>query len=181
MPAGDMTEFVRQARDGRVDAFAALVERYTPPMYRLAAAMAGPEDGRDAVQEAFVIAWRELPRLRKPEMFEAWLRRIVVNRTRNIMRARRRRPSLSLDADGGAAFQLSTDRDFRDAVDARQALDGPFEALSADERVILVLHYGAGYTLADVAETTDTRIGTVKSRLHSALRRLRHAIGEDLR
>lgn len=181
MPAGNLTEFVRQARDGRADAFEALVERFTPPMYRLAAAMAGPEDGRDAVQEAFVSAWRELPRLRKPEMFEAWLRRIVVNRTRNIMRARRRRPSLSLDADGGAAFELSTDRDFRDAVDARQALDGPFEALSADERVILVLHYGAGYTLADVADATDTRIGTVKSRLHSALRRLRHAIGEDLR
>jgi RNA polymerase sigma-70 factor (ECF subfamily) len=143
--------------------------------------MAGPEDARDAVQDAFVSAWRELPRLRKPEVFEAWLRRIVVNRTRNVMRARRRRPGLSLDADGAAAYELASGRDFRDAVDARQMLDGAFAALTADERTVVILHYGAGYTLSDVADATDTRLGTVKSRLHSALRRLHTAIGEDVR
>jgi RNA polymerase sigma-70 factor, ECF subfamily len=174
-------EIVRLAREGHTDAFEVLVERYTPAMYRLAAAMAGPDDARDAVQDAFVSAWRELPKLRRPEVFEPWLRRIVVNRTRNVMRARRRRPAISLDASGEAGYDLSLRRDFRDAVDARQALDGAFNSLTADERAIVVLHYGAGYTLSDVADVTDTRLGTVKSRLHSALRRLHKVIGEDAR
>ncbi len=172
-------EIVRLAREGHTDAFEALVERYTPAMYRLAAAMAGPDDARDAVQDAFVSAWRELPKLRRPEVFEPWLRRIVVNRTRNVMRARRRRPAISLDASSETAYDLPERRDFRDAVDARQALDGAFNALTADERAVVVLHYGAGYSLSHVADVTDTRLGTVKSRLHSALRRLHRVIGED--
>lgn len=180
LPAATI-EIVRLAREGRTDAFEALVERYTPAMYRLAAAMAGPADARDAVQDAFVSAWRELPRLQKPELFEAWLRRIVVNRTRNVIRARRRRPGISLDASDEAAYDLPHGRDFRDAVDARQALDGAFAALTAEQRAVVVMHYGAGYTLSEVADATDTRIGTVKSRLHSALRRLRRVLGEDAR
>lgn len=176
---GELAALVREAQGGRTEAFEVLVERYAPAMFRLAAAIAGPEDGRDIAQEAFVAAWRDLPRLRKVETFEAWLRRIVVNRSRNAIRSRKRRPAVSLEASNAAAYNVASTGDFRDGVHARQALDGAFDRLPGDQRVVLALHYGAGYSLSEVADATDTAVGTVKSRLNAALRHLRRVIPEE--
>lgn len=74
-----------------------LVEQHATQLHRLAAAIVGPADARDLTQEAFVAAWTDLPRLRNPNAFGPWLRRICVNRCRNWLR--RRRASVSLEAD----------------------------------------------------------------------------------
>lgn len=176
-----LTELVRLAQGGRREAFDGLVERYVPEMFRLAAAIAGPEDGRDAAQDAFVAAWRDLPRLRDPEKFEGWLRRIVVHRSQNAIRSRKRRPAVSLEASNAAAYHVPAGGDFRERVHARQALDGAFHALNAEQRAVVALHYGAGYSLSEVAVVTETRLGTVKSRLNAALGHLRRAVPEDAR
>ena len=172
-----MDEAVREARDGRAGAFELLLERHGPAMYRLAKAIVGPDDARDVAQESFVAAWRELPRLRDVERFEPWLRRIVINRSRNALRARGRRPSQPLD--GMAARAEADTADFRDAVHHRHELDAAFEGLSADHRAALVLHYGADLSISQTAEAMGVAVGTAKSRLNTALRHMRAAMEGD--
>jgi RNA polymerase sigma-70 factor (ECF subfamily) len=174
----EMDDTVREARDGAADAFGTLVHEYGPDMYRLAAAIVGPDDARDVVQESFVSAWRDLPRLRDVDRFEVWLRRIVVNRSRNALRSRRRRPTEAMEAMTGHEG-ASRIRDFRDAVDARQSLHAAFGALTGDQRAAVALHYGAELSIRETAEALGVAVGTAKSRLNGALRRLRAAMEDD--
>ena len=169
-----LREVVEEARRGRADAFEMLVEHFGPEMYRLATGIVGPDDARDVAQEAFITAWRDLPRLRNTDRFAPWLRRIVVSRCRNQLRSRKRRPTASLEVPEARA--LSSGRDFREAVHARQALDGTFARLSADQRAVLALHYGGDLSIREAAEAMDVSVGTAKSRLNSALAGLRRAM-----
>lgn len=170
-----MREIVREAQAGRTEAFEVLVKHFGPQMYRLASAIVGRDDARDVAQETFIAAWRDLPRLREPDRFEPWLRRIVVNRSRNLLRGRQRRPALSLDQPG-PADHLAEAGDFREAAHARQALDGAFAELPADQRAVIVLHYAADLSIREAAESMGVAVGTAKSRLNAALRRLRAAV-----
>lgn len=170
-----MRDVIRQAQAGRAEAFEVLVEHFGPKVYRLASAIVGRDDAHDVAQETFIAAWRELPRLREPDRFEPWLRRILINRSRNALRARQRRPAASLDLPG-AADGLAGQVDFRDAAHARQALDGAFVGLSADQRAVIALHYGSDLSIRDAAESMGVAVGTAKSRLNSALRRMRTAV-----
>ena len=154
-----------------------LVDRHSAEIYRLASAIVGEFDARDVTQEAFVQAWTKLPRLRDADSFAPWLRRICVNRCRNWLRSSRRRPATSLDADDGLAATLADPgRDFRGAVEARAVLEPAFERLSADQRVVLALHYSMGYSIADTAEALGVGVGTAKSRLNAGLNVLRRAV-----
>lgn len=172
MWSSGVDEIVREARDGRAEAFEALVQHYGSDMYRLAAAIVGPDDARDVAQDSFVAAWRDLPRLRQVERFEVWLRRIVINRSRNALRARRRRPSEPLEGMT-VAETASRAPDFREAIHARQTLDVAFAGLSADHRAAVVLHYGADLSIRETADAMGVAVGTAKSRLNGALRRMR--------
>jgi len=171
-------EIVRQARDGRADAFESLVQHHGPAMYRLAAAIVGPEDARDVAQEAFVAAWRDLPNLRQVERFEVWVRRIVINRSRNALRSRGRRPTQRLEAMT-VGETASPDPDFRDAIHSRDALGAAFEGLSADHRAAVVLHYGSELSIRETAEAMGVAVGTAKSRLNAALGRMRAVMEGD--
>ena len=173
-----MDEVVRRAREGRADAFESLVEHYGPSIYRLAAAIVGSDEARDVAQESFVAAWRDLPNLRQVDRFEVWLRRIVINRSRNALRSRGRRPSGPLEAMT-VAQTASPQPDFRDAIHTRDSLDAAFEGLSADHRAAVVLHYGADLSIRDTAEAMGVAVGTAKSRLNAALGRMRAAMEGD--
>ena len=158
-----------------------LVERHAAEIYRLAAAIVGEADARDVAQETFVAAWQQLPRLREPGSFGAWMRRTCVNRSRNWLRSRQRRGHpASLAADEGLSGQLA-DRggDFRGAVEARAVLEPAFDRLSADQRAVLALHYAMGYSIAEAAHALGVRVGTAKSRLNAGLAKLRTAIAPD--
>ncbi len=173
-----MDEVVRQARDGRADAFESRVEHHGSEMSRLAAAIGGPDDARDVAQEAFVAAWRDLPNLRQVDRFEVWVRRIVINRSRNALRSRGRRPTQTLEGTT-VGETASPDPDFRDAIDSRDALDAAFEGLSADHRVAVVLHYGAELSIRETADAMGVAVGTAKSRLNAALGRMRAVMEGD--
>ena len=158
-----------------------LVERHSTEIYRLAAAIVGPVDASDVTQEAFVVAWQRLPSLRKPDAFLAWARRICANRAKNWLRSREARgPHASLDADDGLAARLPDRRaDFRNAVDARATLAPTYQGLSDDQRAVLALHYGLGYSIAETADALGLRNGTAKSRLNAALEVMRDAVLAD--
>lgn len=162
---------------GDHDAFDELVARHGPWLYRLAGAIVGSADAADATQDALVLAWRELPSLRTPERFEPWLRRILVNRCRDIGRARGRR-----------VVEIPVERAFEDGapgvfeprgLDRSADLASAIARLPIEQRTVLALHYAADLSLRDVAATMVIPVGTAKSRLNAALAALRRQLGEE--
>lgn len=146
--------------------------RHMTDLYRMATAMVGAADARDVTQETLIAAWRELPRLRNPDRFVPWLRRILMNRCRNQLRSRSRRPTQNLLEDAP-----SHRSDLADA-DRRMAVEDALGVLPVAQRAVIVLHYLVGLPLREVAETLAIPEGTVKSRLSVALVALRGQLEE---
>lgn len=144
--------------------------------FRLAGLLLGnAADAEDATQEAMLRAWRSADSLRDPARVDAWLDGILVNICRDRLRRRKVVRFISL-ADGVAGpardqFQAVLDRD--EVVRAMRDLD-------ADQRIVVVLHYWGGLTLEGIADRLGWPVGTVKSRLHHALRRMRAALDVPL-
>ena len=131
----------------------------------------------DALQDALVIAWRDLRGLRDPDRFDAWVTRLVTNVCiTHVARERRRTVNLRvLPVDGPAA------PDDLLSIGHRDQLERGFRRLSPDERVVIVLHHYAGYGLAEIAEVLGVPAGTIRSRLHHAHRAMRAALDADAR
>ena len=147
--------------------------------YRLAGLLLGDAtEAEDATQEALLRAWKSIGSLRDAAGFGAWFDRILVNGCRDRLRRRRLIRFIPLDTDAGAEGRTATDP-FRSVHDRDEVL-GAMAALDADERLVVVLHYWADLTLQDVADRVGWPIGTVKSRLHHALERMRRRLGEGI-
>ncbi len=167
---------VERARRGDAEAFDMLVRAEMPAVYRRALAILGSEaDARDAAQETFISAWRELPRLRDPERFDAWFGRIGLNACRMALRHRGRVREIPAEA---ILAGLPTPDGSR-AVGERDALHRAFGRLPLDQRAILVLHHIEGRPLTEVAAVLDVPLGTVKSRLHAARAALERALAAE--
>jgi RNA polymerase sigma-70 factor (ECF subfamily) len=167
---------VERARDGDDAAFTELVDLDGDRCYAIAyRIMRDVERAQDAVQQAYLLAWRELPRLRDPERYSPWLQRLLVNACYEELRRHRRWSSrirsLPVDGPGGPDPMVS--------IDDRDALDRAFVRLTPEHRAVFVLHHHTGLPLADIAEIVGAPVGTVKSRLHHATRLLRAAIVAD--
>ncbi len=172
----DQRDFVERAQRGDHDAFAVLAGA---AVARLDAAarliLRDHELARDAVQEALVRCWRDLPTLRDVERFDAWLHRLLVNACFDLVRKRRRRPvEVELIPINGPSTA-----DFSAGVVDRDLLDRALRALEPDWRAIVVLHYFLGMPLPEVAGILGIPLGTAKSRLHRSLGVLRTSVGSD--
>ena len=172
----DQRELVERARRGDHDAFAVLAGAFVA---RLDAAarliLRDHELARDAVQEGFIAAWRNLPTLRDPDRFEAWLRRLVVRSCIDALRRRGRQPvEVELTPIHGPVIG-----DEASAVADRDLLDAALRRLEPELRAIVVLHYYLGLPLPDVAAALGIPTGTAKSRLHRSLVALRATIAPD--
>ncbi len=166
---------IERARRGDAEAFEVLVREGMPTVYRRALAILGSEaDARDAAQETFVAAWRELPRLREPERYDAWLARIALNACRMALRRRGRVREIEVPArfDPPAPDRVGG---IADADAVRRA----FRRLGVDQRSILVLHHVEGLPVARIAAVLDVPPGTVKSRLFGARAALERALAEE--
>jgi RNA polymerase sigma-70 factor (ECF subfamily) len=190
VPAID--HLVERAASGDGRAFDELTEAFLAPSLRLAQAILRSEaDARDAVQDAFIAAWRDLPRLRERDRFEPWLTRIVVNRCRSALRHRRvvgvREISLEPPRDGEAGgAQLGARRDARspadhDAVAEADAIRRAFARLKPDARILIVLHHLEDRPVAEIAAVLGIPQGTVKWRLHAARAALEQALEVESR
>ena len=156
---------VEAALDGDVDAFDRLVLNHLPRTYRIAQAILGSEaDAGDAVQEAWLAAWRQLPTLRDPGRFDGWLDQIVVNACRMSLRRRSRVREIQMP-DG---FDAQASQPSPDQVAERESLDRAFSQLTVDQRTILVLHHLERRPLSAIAAALVIPVGTAKSRLHAA-------------
>jgi RNA polymerase sigma factor (sigma-70 family) len=175
--ARSMTSLVTAARRGDREAFRALVE----PQLRVALGSAtiltgSAADGADAVQDALLSAWQGLDGLRDPEAFPAWFRRHVIGAASRIRRSRGRGRVVELDPD------LAIAGDDLDRVVAGRSLARAFDRLEPDDRVLLTLHHFWRLPIAETAVHLGIPEGTVKSRVHHAMDRLRAAFdAEDRR
>jgi RNA polymerase sigma factor (sigma-70 family) len=171
-------DLVERARKGDHDAFAELagaaISRLDSAAWLI---LRDREQAADAVQNALVRAWRDLPTLRDPERFEAWLRRLLVrsciDESRRLRRHRIDMALTTLDAPVHA--------DHASAVADRDQLERGFVRLEPEMRAVIVLHHYLDLPLPDVAVTLGIPIGTVKSRLHRAMGLLRAALDADAR
>jgi RNA polymerase sigma-70 factor (ECF subfamily) len=167
------TGLVERAREGDHAAFTELIavdgDRCYAIAYRI---LRDTERAQDAVQVAYLQAWRELRNLRDPDRFGVWLYRLLVNACYEESRRHRRWSihirELPVDGPGVADTTLT--------IDDRDALDRAFERLTPEHRVVVVLHHYVGLPLAEIADVVGVPLGTVKSRLHYALRILRAAL-----
>jgi RNA polymerase sigma-70 factor (ECF subfamily) len=156
---------VQAAAAGDDDAFEALVMDRLPRTYRMALAILGSDaDARDAVQEAWVSAWQQLPSLLDPARFDAWLDQIIVNACRMSLRRRGRVREIALVE----AFDVQAPQPGPDHISEREALQRAFNRLSIEQRTLLVLHHLERRPLTAIAEVFRIPLGTAKSRLHTA-------------
>jgi RNA polymerase sigma-70 factor (ECF subfamily) len=170
-------ELVERAREGDIAAFEELVSRYQVRAVRLAYTFAGG-DAEDAVQEAFVKAYRSLATFRQGSSFRPWLFAIVANEARNRRRSAGRRERLAVRAEGAAATAAAvvTPEDAALASDRRRRLAAAIDTLGDRDREVIACRWFAGLTEAEMAVVLSCRPGTVKSRLSRALDRLRAAL-----
>lgn len=170
-------ELLEQAMRGDREAFGVLVTRTSDRMYAIATRILRDTDlAEDALQSALITAWRDLPRLRDPDRYEAWVRRLLVRACYAEARRRRRWAGnvRVLPVDGPASADELV------SVADRDTLDRAFRRLSVEQRAVFVLHHHLGLPLVEIAETLGIPAGTARSRLHYAARAMRSAVEADL-
>jgi len=171
-------DLVELAQRGDQEAFMDLVRSRGGRLFAIAHRIRRDGDrGEDALQDALVIAWRDLPGLRDPDRFDAWVHRLLTNVcVAQATRERRRTANLRLlPLDGPAA------PDDLLGVVTRDQLDRGFRRLTPEERAVLVLHHFVGYTPSEIAELLGVSGGTIRSRLHHAHRAMRAALDAEAR
>jgi RNA polymerase sigma-70 factor (ECF subfamily) len=169
-----------RAPTDRAATFDALVERHLDASYRLAALiLRDPSEAEDATHDAFVRAWQSWSSLSDPAKFEAWFGRILTNVCRDRLRRRQRRPVVDISR----AMWLRGAADVSSGVADRETIERAFVRLSPDHRIAVVLRYYLDLSVDQIADRCGVPAGTVKSRLHHALRELgasmRDGAGED--
>ena len=169
-------ELVARAIRGDREAFSSLAADRVDRCYGLAyRILRDPHRAQDAVQQALIGAWRDLPNLRDPERFDAWLLKLVVNACYTESRSDRRWTAkvrlIPLDQ--------SVEPDVARTVAARDELDHAFRRLTPEQRSVVVLHHHLGIPLTEIAATLGIPEGTARSRLHYAVRQLRAALDES--
>jgi RNA polymerase sigma-70 factor (ECF subfamily) len=173
----DQRTLVERAGRGDHDAFAVLVRASAS---RLDAAarliLRDRELAGDAVQEAYIRAWRNLPGLREPDRFDGWLHRLLVRSCIDAIRRRRARPvEVELQPlDGPVIGDPALD------VVERELIDDALRRLDPTWRAVVVLHFFLGMSLPEAAATLDIPLGTAKSRLHRSLGLMRLAMTDEV-
>ncbi len=166
-------DLVERARRADREAFAVLVHQVSDSLYAVAWRILRDTGlAEDALQNALVLAWRRLPKLRDPDRFEAWIHRILVHacydESQRTKTWRTSVTALPIDLPGG--------RDEASAIADRDELERAYGRIPVDQRAVFVLHHYVGLPLVEVAELLGIPAGTARSRLHYAIAGLRVAL-----
>jgi len=169
----DIESLVRAAQAGDLDAFAGIVREFQDMGYGCAYAVLGDFHlAEDVTQEAFIEAYRDLPKLRRAAAFPGWFRRVVRYRCSRVMRTRRP-PTVPLETVSTVA---SSHPGPAQAAEEREMTDRVIEAIKSlppPQREAVTLFYINGYSQKEIAEFLEVPVNTVKSRLHASRERLK--------
>ena len=170
----DEKEIVLAAQRGEREAFSELVRRHQRRAYAVARAIVtNHEDAEDAVQEAFLHAYKAIDRFLPDQAFGAWLHRIVANAALDVTRRRKVR-----DADELPETVASPFRDPAESQELRTRLKEALDTLPARQRAVIVLHDVEGFKHAEIGKLLEIPEGTARSDLHYARSHLRRVLGE---
>ena len=181
-------QIVQQVLRGDVNAFEDLVTEYEKNVYSLTLRMTGnAEDAADMTQETFIKAYNSLSSFRGDSKFSVWLYRIATNVCLDFLRSRSRKPtvSLSMEDDDGEEVELDIADDSQSPERllerglTRDAVRRGLKALSAEYRQILLLREIQGLSYEEIADVLSLEVGTVKSRIFRARKRLCAFLIED--
>lgn len=169
-----LADLASAAKAGDQTAFRHLMEREARWAFGIAVAISGsPADAEEVFQEAAWRAWRDLPNLRRPDLWSAWFHRIVVHVAVEFARKSRRSERVSVE-------QPPLEPDGSVLIDDRDLVARALVVLTPDERALVALRYGRDLELPEIASIMSILLGTAKSRLHRTLGKLRTAL-EDQR
>lgn len=169
----DERDIVLAAQRGEREAFSELVRRHQRRAYAVARAIVtNHEDAEDAVQEAFLHAFKAIDRFLPDQAFGAWLHRIVANAALDVTRRRKVR-----DADELPETVASPFRDPAEGGELRRRLKEALDQLPERQRAVIVLHDVEGYKHAEIGRMLDIPEGTARSDLHYARSHLRQILG----
>lgn len=182
-------ELVDRAKAGDSEAFAQLVEQTQNQVYSLALRMVkNPDDAADLAQEAFLSAWKGLPRFQGEAAFSTWIYRLTSNACIDFLRREKRRKSagtvLYLDGDEEAGtldlpdFEADPSR-LLEQQEVREGIAAGMEALSPEHRTVLALREISGLSYAEIGDLLGLEEGTVKSRISRARLALRKNLLES--
>ena len=166
----DDAELVRRTTRGELDAFEQLVDRHRPVVVRVAARIVGSHEAEDISQDAFLRAFHRLEHFRGDAPFRSWLLRITHNAALDHIGRRRPEP---VDPDTLDTAEESASRPPAERLETRERierLERKLHGLPHQHRVVLVLHDAEGLSYEEIADITDTPLGSVKGRLHRARR-----------
>ena len=169
----DERDLVLAAQRGERESFSELVRRHQRRAYVVARSIVvNHEDAEDAVQEAFLHAYKAIDRFLPDQAFGAWLHRIVANAALDVTRRRKVR-----DADELPETVASPFRDPAEGDELRRRLKVALDTLPARQRSVIVLHDVEGYKHAEIGKLLDIPEGTARSDLHYARSHLRRILG----
>jgi RNA polymerase sigma factor (sigma-70 family) len=169
-------QLVHRAQAGDHEAFSVLVRGSYPRVFGVARLILRDLDrAQDAVQEALVLAWRDIRALRDADAWDAWLNRLTVRACYRAAQKVRRRDLVELHVEPEEAPDAATD--FSTAVVDRDDMGRALQRVPVDQRAVLVLHFYLGLPLTEVAEILDIPVGTAKSRLNRGLAAMRASLG----
>ncbi|KND28732.1 RNA polymerase sigma factor [Streptomyces acidiscabies] len=167
-----------RAAEGDEDAFAVLVQRHAPSLTRLATRLLGTgTEAEDAVQDAFLSAWRRLPEFQGRSSFGTWIYRIVTNRCLNVLRSRRPTAPLEEAKDVAAAEYITSPARITEGRSAVRELREALDLLTAEQRACWVLRELDGRSYEFVAEAVGISEEAVRARVFRARRCLTQALG----
>lgn len=171
-------ELVRRAQEGDKSAFEALVRKHQDEVFTLALRLVNKHDlAADVSQEAFIRAWRALPRFRGESAFGTWLYRIVVNTAWTLRKRSRRHQAVSLEE---GAFDVRdsgvTPEQSGEGAVLRESLQRELELLAPAQRSVVVMKDVYGYSHQEVAESLGISVTAAKVRLHRARKKLRDGL-----
>ncbi len=174
-------QIVRRVLMGEIEAFALLVDRHHARSLRVATHLLGDgDDAEDAVQEAFVRAYRHLGSYRERDRFGSWLSRIVVNQCRSMAAKHRRFVGPGDSATAETALQYDDDADALERAARRQELALALSKLGPAQREALVLRFSDELSYDEMAHVTGVGVSALKMRVQRACAQLRALLSEHL-
>lgn len=182
------TGLIQRAKNGDSEAFGELIASHERLVYNIALrTVKNPEDARDISQEAFIKAYKNIKKFDEKSAFSTWIYKITVNTAIDEMRKRKGKETVSADleldlGEGSVAMQLidgdGTPEEEAMRQETRRDILSAINMLSEEHRRVVALRDLNGLSYSDIAEITDSTMGTVKSRLARARAQLRNILLE---